>query len=633
MEQVRQDFRCQIFATDIDSNAIEVARTGIYPESIVVDVSPERLKRFFLKEGNFYRAKTEIREMIVFAMQNIINDPPFSKLDLISCRNLLIYLSAELQKKILPLFNYILNEKGVLFLGSSETIGGFVDLFSIFNSKWKFYTRNKPSSANHIVLEFPTAPLINEVPEGVEASNIRENRLPRLAEKMLLNSYAPPCVFINEKYDILYIHGRTGKYLEPAEGEANLNLVDMAREGLKAKLRSAIREALAQKSDIVHKDVRVKDNSGFRTINLIVKPVQSPRAMKGLMMVVFEDVTTAKPLDAEETVTEPARGLDQRILDLEQELSYSKETLQTTIEEVETSNEELKSTNEELQSTNEELQSANEELETSKEELQSLNEELTTVNTELQGKIDDLSQINNDMKNLLDSTNIAILFLDNNLRVRRFTPEATQIINLIQTDVGRPINHIVTNLIYEDLVADARNVLDTLIHREAELQTKDGHWYNMRISPYRTTDNVIDGLVVTFVNVHHQKQSEQSVHAAREYAENILDTVREPFIILDGNLRVISANRSFYRLFRVEPELTEGKLIYDLGNRQWDIPKLRELLEEVISQNTVFEDFEVEHEFPNLGKRVMLLNARRVYQESGKSQMILLAIEDVTERR
>ncbi|MBC8234393.1 PAS domain-containing protein [bacterium] len=633
LEQKR-DFRVQIFATDIDNSAIEIARGGIYPESIAVDVSDDRLNRFFTKEGNNYHIKTEIREMVVFAVQNITKDPPFSKLDLISCRNLLIYFAPELQKKILPLFHYILKENGVLFLGSSETIGGFIDLFSALNNKWKFFTRKDLPSSAQVVVDFPSAYVTAvDIVEQINGAptELRNTSIVRMSERLLLDNYAPPCALINEKYEILYFHGRTGKYLEPAEGEARLDIVEMAREGLKGKLMSAIRESLSRKGTVVHKSLQVKINSGYQMVNVTVKPIGSPEVMKGLMMVVFEDVAPNEHSELSEIKSESSVDMDQRITELEQELNYTKETLHTTIEELETSNEELKSTNEELQSTNEELQSTNEELETSKEELQSLNEELTTVNAELQGKIEQLSDSNNDMKNLLDSTNIATIFLDNDRCIKRFTQEATNIINLIETDIGRPIDHIVSKLIYEYLVEDVNKVLRTLVYEEKEVKTRDGNWYVMRIVPYRTTDNVIDGVVITFVDINEQKQSQQAIQDAREYAENIFETMRTPLIVLNADLQIISANRSFYKTFKVMPSESQEQNIYDLGNRQWDIPKLRELLEEIIPNKTTVENFRVEHHFPDTGRRVMLLNARQVYQESKESQMILVAIEDITE--
>ncbi|MBU1486689.1 PAS domain-containing protein, partial [bacterium] len=457
----------------------------------------------------------EIREMVVFALQDIIKDPPFSKLDLISCRNLLIYMGPELQKRLLPLFHYILKPDGILFLGPSETIGSFVDLFSVFNKEGRFFKRKEVASSVEVRVDFPTMSLVNNLTESQKeeaGEKVKDVSVGKLAERILLDTYAPASVIINENYDILYFYGRTGKYLEPAPGEADLNILEMARQGLKYKLRSCIRCALSKKADVIEKGLRVKTNGKFQMIDLIVKPIKAPKSRQKLMMIIFEDVVSPKHLESIEAAPVSAEGPDQHVTELEQELECTKENLQTTIEELETSNEELKSTNEEMQSTNEELQSSNEELETSKEELQSLNEELTTVNTELHGKIDELSETNNDMKNLLESTYIPIIFLNNDLSIKRFTREATKVIHLIQTDIGRPVGDIASNLIdenNEDLICDTAQVLKTLSSREKEVQTKDGHRYLMRIRPYRTTNNVIDGVVITFVDIHERKTAKE----------------------------------------------------------------------------------------------------------------------------
>jgi two-component system CheB/CheR fusion protein len=432
---------------------------------------------------------------------------------------------------------------------------------------------------------------------------------------------------------VLYIHGHTGKYLEPASGEASLNILRMAREGLRLELTTAIRKAMAQNEVIRRQGVRVRANGETYTLNLIVQPVTEPASMRGLMLVIFEDVPPEDPLEALEVAEDRVSDKDQRIVDLEQELRAKEEYLQTTIEELETSNEELKSTNEELQSANEELQSTNEELETSKEELQSVNEELVTVNIELQKKLEELARVNNDMNNLLAGTDIGTVFVDNGLLIQRFTPAATGVINLIQTDIGRPLGHIVSNLDYGHLVDDVQAVLDSLVPREMEVISKEGCWYLMRITPYRTPENVIEGAVMTFTDITKQKELQEqlreltrTVQAARDFAESIVDTVREPLIVLDAGLRVVSANRSFYRGFLVRPEETEGQLLYELGNRQWDIPELRELLEEILPKQSTFRDFRVTHDFETIGKRTMLLNARQVRQEG----LILLVIADVT---
>ena len=633
MDELKRNFDVQIFGTDIDSDAIDTARAGIYPESISADVNADRLKRFFIKEEGVYKVRKEVREMLVFAPQSIIKDPPFTKLDLLCCRNLLIYLDSKLQEKILPLFNYSLKADGILFLGSSETIGRFADLFSVVDQKWKIYKRKDAPYGAHAIIELPVMPK-RDMPDDTRpqgnSPNPREPNISRFVEKTLLEKYAPPCVIVDQKGEILYLHGQTGKYLAPAPGRPRWNIVDMAREGLKLQLPSAIRKAISQKKDVTYEGLRVKDNGGFILVNLTVRPVSDPQDLQGMIMVVFEDVTTPKQAESGKTKRRSKKNTEIQLEALEQELQHTKENLRTTVEELETSNEELKSTNEELQSTNEELQSTNEELETSKEELQSLNEELVTVNSELEGKIEDLTKSHNDIRNFMDSTEIATIFLDDELRIKRFTPPATKLVNVIETDMGRPIGHISANLAHENLVKDAEEVLKTLVLKETEVRTKDGHWYFMRIFPYRTIENVIDGVVITFVDIHEQKIATEKTREFQEYAESIVDTVREPLIVLNKDLQVVSANRAFFKVFQVSPEETEGRLIYDLGNRQWDIPKLRELLEEIIPDNTSFEGYEVEHKFRKIGPKKMILNARKIIGKTGGAESILLAIEDFT---
>lgn len=631
MSENKLDYKIQIFATDIDNEAVEIARNAIYPESISVDVSPERLRRYFSKEDNSYRVSKKIREMVVFAAQNVIKDPPFSRIDLLSCRNLLIYLGSELQKKLLPLFHYSLNPNGVLFLGSSETIGSFSDLFSTFDNKWKFFKPKMVTPLHPVALGYPGV-----LPDGVgkKAAPVDTGKTPEvslsdLTESILLKAYAPPCVIINEHGNILYFHGRTGKYLEPAPGKANLNIHEMARAGLKLELRTAVRTVINKKNEVYFENLKVKTNGDLQTCNLRVKPVSEPNHMRGMIMVIFEEIVSRELPKAKKKVPVDKECVP-RIEELEFELKSTKEQLQTTVEELEASNEELQSANEELQSSNEELQSTNEELETSKEELQSVNEELMTVNAESQNKIDELSQANDDMHNLLASTDIATIFLDNELRVKRYTPTTAQVIKLIHTDIGRPISDITLTLEYENLENDVREVLKTLIPKEQEVCDKEGKWYLMHILPYRTVENVIEGVVITFVNITAQKQLQQDLMDVQDYVECMLVTVREPLIVLDSDLRVKSANQAFYRQFQVSKDETENRLIYKLGNGQWDIPKLRELLEEILPKNMSFKDFEVEHDFPSIGHKKMLLNAHSIKQSKKDSKLIILSIEDVT---
>ncbi|HEX8989257.1 MAG TPA: CheR family methyltransferase, partial [Rhodocyclaceae bacterium] len=636
MEEMRQDFRVQIYATDLDDDAIAIARAGRYPPNIAQDVSPERLHRFFVKDESGYRVKKEIREMVVFAIQNVIKDPPFTKLDLLCCRNLLIYLEPELQNRLFPAFHYALKPGGALFLSPSESIGNHPELFAAQNRKWKFYRAIHSLASTRAVIASGVAWAADSGAKAPEESmkKTKEPNFAELARRVLLQSYAPASVVTDANGNILYVHGDTGRYLRPAPGQATLNVVDMARDGLQLELRAAV-HAAAQGTPALGREVAIKSDGDVQVASFSVRPLPEADAGERLLLVSFQN---AAPAPAKAAPAKPRRGKPpagtvelQRIEELERELAYTKENLQATIEEQQASNEELKSTNEEMQSTNEELQSTNEELETSKEELQSVNEELVTVNSELQAKIEQLSGMENDMKNLLDNINVGTIFLDEHLRIRRFTREAARVYRLIATDVGRPLSDIKSEVDGEDLLAEARTVLDTLVPCEHEVRTVGGAWYQARIQPYRTLDNVIGGVVLTFTDISKRVEAEQAVQAAKDMAEGIVDTVREPLVVLDQAMRVVTASRSFYLKFRVSPQETVGRVIYDLGNRQWDIPRLRELLETILPRDRAFDDYAVEHDFPVIGRRKMLLNARRIVGKSEEALLILLAMEDAPE--
>jgi two-component system CheB/CheR fusion protein len=502
-----ENFTLQIFATDLDQDAINKARQGSYPANIAADVSPERLSRFFIQEENGYRVSKEIREMVTFATQNVIMDPPFTKLDILICRNLLIYLTPELQKKLLPLFHYSLNTGGVLFLGSSETTGAFTDLFAPLNIKSRLFLR-RDSVLRAELPAFPAAfiPVPTGIPKEFMMLKPAVN-LQSLADQLLLQHFSPPAVLVNDKGDIIYISGRTGKYLEPAAGKANWNIFAMAREGLRFDLGSAFQKALRQKEPITVRGLKVDTNGGTQTVDLTVQAIEEPEALRGMVMIVFTD-TAALPEKKTPRRGKTGAAGSSRVFELEQELQRSREELQTTREEMQSSQEELKSTNEELQSTNEELQSTNEELTTSREEMQSLNEELQTVNAEQQSKMDELARTNNDMRNLLNSTEIVTVFLDNELHVRRFTTGANKLFKLIPGDVGRPLSDIASDLLYPGMTEEAREVLRTLAFTEKQVTTTDGRWFSVRIMPYRTMDDVIGGVVITFADITVAKRLE-----------------------------------------------------------------------------------------------------------------------------
>ena len=633
MDSLKLEFKIQIYATDIDDDAIATARAGLYPANIAIDVSPERLRRFFNKEESGFRIKKEIREQVVFAIQNVIKDPPFTKMDLISCRNLLIYLEVELQNRVIPSFHYALRPDGVLFLSPSEGIGNFIDLFGSIDKKWKIY-RIKPSLASARTLVAQRFAWTGEQTEKDQAEiGIKRDKtnFTELTKRVLLQSFAPPSVITDDKGNIIYVHGDTGKYLQPAQGQLSTNIIDMAREGLQLDLRYAIQNAAVQKRLFIVRDLPVRTNGGIHGVDLTVRPLADPEATRELLLISFQDTVLQSPEKNLRKKRVTAKGESKRVEELEQDLAYTKENLQATIEEMQAANEELKSTNEELQSTNEELQSTNEELETSKEELQSVNEEIITVNSELQAKIEQLTSVQNDMKNLLENVNIGTIFLDDRLTIRRFTREATKVYRLAASDTGRPLADIRSVISDVDLIPDAQAVLDSLIPRERPVRTQNNEWFLVRIMPYRTLENVIDGVVLTFSDITALKAVEAEAQIARDYAQSIVDTVREPLLVMNGNFEVVSASRAFYQTFGVKPEEIEGKTFFTLDNRQWDIPKLHDLLETVLPKDTSFENFEIEHTFPGIGQRTMLLNARRIPGETSAKQLILLAMEDTTQ--
>ena len=645
MDETHMEFKTQIYSTDLDEDAIAVARGGFYPPNITQDVAPERLRRFFTKEDAGFRVKKEIREMVVFATQNVIKDPPFTKLDLLSCRNLMIYLEPELQNRLIPTFHYAMKPGGVLFLSPSESIGNHTELFTPLNRKWKFYQTTPSVASTRAVMSSGLSWTRDNNMKGPDEviAKIKETDFAELTKRMLLQSYAPASVVTNLKGDILFVHGDTGKYLRPAPGQATLNVVEMARDGLQLELRAAIHNAADKGTPTLNREVTFGKHGEFHSVSFSVRSLPYPDAGQSLLLVSFQEVPiqkTAQPASVSPELSKPARGKraagtnDQlRVEELERELAYTKENLHATIEEQQASNEELKSTNEEMQSTNEELQSTNEELETSKEELQSVNEELVTVNAELQDKIEQLAGMQNDMKNLLDNINIGTVFLNDALHIKRFTREATRVYRLVASDVGRPLTDIKSDIEGDDMLVDAQAVLDSLVPREREVRTVSGACYLARIQPYRTLDNVIDGVVLTFTDITKRIQAEAAGEKAQNLAESIVDTVREPLLVLDGALKVVSASRSFFQNFRVTKEETLGRQLYELGNRQWDIPKLRELLETILPGNQILEGYQVEHEFPGIGRRKMLLNARHITGKTDEAQLILLAIEDVTERK
>ena len=576
MEKLKQRFSLQIFASDIDDYAIATARAGLYPGSIATDVSRERLARFFTPAGDSYRIHKSIRDMILFSSQNVISDPPFSKVDLISCRNLMIYLDANLQKDLIPLFHYALNPGGLLFLGTSETTGVSGDLFAVLDRKSKLYQRKENSyGAQRPLFGRYIPPMTARMDTTHRAAGTKSAipvKLPLkvLTENALLQKVTPPGALVNRQGDILYMHGKTGMYLELGPGEVGLpNIVKMAREGLRAKIATALRKAATAKESVSYPLVRFKTNGHFSFVNLSIHPVatgdETAPAVpleESLFLVVLEE---AQPTENAGTESPPATSdasidADARITVLKDELRSQEEYLQSANEELESSTEELQSANEEMQSVNEELQSSNEELETSKEELQSLNEELLTVNTELQTKVEELSRSNNDNKNLLAGTGIGTVFVDHQLRIMRYTPPAGKLINLIESDVGRPVTHVVSNLAgYDRLSADIKSVLDTLLPKEVEVRTDSGEAYLMHILPYRTMNNVIEGAVITFVEITQLKKLHVDIMKLKEDAlqnansqlrlATVVRDARDAITVQDMDGRIMAWNPGAERMY------------------------------------------------------------------------------------
>lgn len=633
-----------IFGTDIDAQAIEKARHALYPQNIAADVGPARLKRFFANEHNHYRVTREIRDSVVFAEQNILRDPPFSTLDLLVCRNLLIYLKTEAQNKLFPLFHYTLDKGGILFLGTSESVSRHPELFKIVNKTFSIYRKKNggvrpPVEFRSWAREFRAADEASRSPGHRRGAAVPPS-IAQAVEIELVKAYTPACVIVNQNGEIVHIHGRTGNYLEPAPGRPNMQIADMAREGLRFALMKALRQAAEHNREVRERGLRVKTDGEDRLVDLTVRHMEgSP--LKGCLMVVFEE----PPLPMSKKVRRTPRSLHESTrpynVELEQELVRVQQDYRSAMEELETSNEELRSVNEEMHSSNEELQSTNEELESSREELQSLNEELNTVNSELHGKIVELKETHAAITSVLNSTRIAIVFLDNDLRVKRFTEETARLVNLIDSDIGRPIGHISFNLEYEDLPHKIHQVLQDLKAIEEEVHTRDGHWYRMRIMVHRTAEHAVEGVVLTFVNIdeqqaaqeHVERLSAQAVAAARRYADSIIDTVCESLLVLNGKMTILTANRSFCETFGYASGEVVGQNLFELGQRAWDIDVLREVLEQIARDGQPFENFLIEHRFPASGDKKLLFNGRLLHEENDSESKTLLAIVDVTATR
>ncbi|MFH6971576.1 chemotaxis protein CheB [Flavobacterium petrolei] len=622
-----KSIKLQIFATDLDLLSIEKARKGFFYSSIIKDISPERITKFFTLENDGYRVNTFIREMIVFAPHNVTKDPPFTKLDLLTCRNMLIYMEPELQNKLIMLFNYSLNQGGIMMLGTAETVASSIKGFEVVDSKLKFYKRISKS----VSPEFSNFPSSYSQTKRVTIDTMKETKvvenIQTLTDQILLQRFAPASVLVNSKGDIIYITGRTGKYLEPVAGKANWNVHAMAREGLRNELPGAFRKALQSFEPVYIDNIKIVENGGFHFINLTVQQIESPDALKGMIMVVFTDIpTSTESVSGTSKSRKQSATLKQQ--ELETELKRSNEDLNSVREEMQTSQEELKSTNEELQSTNEELQSTNEELTTSKEELQSLNEELQTVNTELQSKLVDFEQANNDMKNLLNSTEIATLFLDKELNIRRFTDPVTKIFKLRAIDTGRPFTDLVCDLKYPEMVSNALEVIKTLAPIQKEVATIDGRYYYVRIMPYRTLDDRIDGLVITFTDISAAKKAEKSLKLENQY-RRLFESAKDGILILNYETgKIIDVNPFLVGMLGYSHEQLIEKSIWEIGSLK-DIVTNKDKFSELQKKEFIrYENLPLE---TAKGRKINVEFVSNVYLVNNK-KVIQCIIRDISDR-
>ncbi|MEP0873742.1 ATP-binding protein [Trichocoleus desertorum AS-A10] len=631
----------QIFATDISEAALNKARVGFYLENQLGGVSPDRFNRFFVPISGGYQISSNLRELCVFARHNLGGDPPFSNLDLISCRNVLIYLSDTLQERIMSLFHYSLNLNGFLMLGTSESIKTASDLFTSVHESAKIYARKLTLTRPLFSFTTRSYPLVSgESQQRIGETNTNTFDLAREVAQLISNRYAPVSVVVNDQMRILDLRGDTDPYLKLPPGTTDLNLLLMAREGLAMPLRTAFYQAQTQNISVRQEQIQLELGEHSTCLNLEVIPFQPTIANELYFLVIFEAVLppvtpfTATPVERREL-----EDLEREIIQLRQALSASTQRelsaqahLQAVIQEHNYLNQSLRVANEEILSSNEELQSTNEELQTAKEEIQATNEELTTTNEELRNRNLQQNRDNSDLNNFIDSLSVPILMLTNDLRIRRFTPTAQRLFNFISTDVGRPFNDFRTDFDVSHLESMTLEVLETLNTREQEIQTQSGYWYSLRIRPYRTTENQIDGVTMVFLDIDALKRHAAVLEAERNYAEAIVETVQTPLVVLDAELRVKTVNRAFYNMFQVSEAETKQSFWFELGNRQWNIPQLRSLLEEVSTSNRQVQNFEVDHHFEQIGHKTMLLNACKL-QRADNADMILLAIADITERK
>jgi two-component system, chemotaxis family, CheB/CheR fusion protein len=633
----------QIFATDINDQSIAIARAGVYKPSAVENISPERLRRFFIEVNGEYQISKLVRESCIFAKHNLFSDPPFSRLDLISCRNLLIYLGKTLQKKVMQTLHYGLHSSGFLLLGTSETANPTLNLFSPIDKKYKIYAK-KPSLAIPN-LDFPRIRELSFISSQQPMTDLpaTDSDLKQIADEIVLQRHAPAGVIINANLEILQFRGNTSPYLHPAPGKSSFKLMKMVQVDLRAKLRAAIHQAKKLQAPIdcqvevtdQNLQMNAVDAAARKLISCEVIPLPVTGTVEGYFLILFE--TTMATVAERSLVQTATRKVKPTLIELEnirlkQELAAIQEQLQILIDEQEAVSQDFRAAGEEILSSNEELQSTNEELETAKEEIQGANEELITVNEELRSRNLQAIQLNNDLINVLSSVQLPILIVGIDLRIGRFTPMAERLFNLISTDVGRSFNDIRHNLNISNLDILILQTIDTLTIYQQDIQDLSGHWYHLTVRPYKTRENQIVGATIVLVDVHELICQEQEIQASRDYAVAIVETIREPLIVLDCNFCVVTANHAFYQMFQLAQHQVEGQLLDTIGNGQWQIPELKSRLEDLLHNNTQFQDFEIEHNFEQMGWKTLLLNGRQIIHV-GEQKLLLLAIEDITQRK
>jgi two-component system CheB/CheR fusion protein len=634
LDERNDNVTVQVFATDISETAIEQARAGLYPLTIAEDLSEDRLRRFFTKADGHYRINKGIRDLCVFARQDLTRDPPFSKLDLILCRNVLIYLGQAVQNRLISVFHYALKPSGVLVLGSAETIGPHTDLFSVADKKHRVYRKKLVETPADMQFSVPyIRPTPSRGKRGGE--DVRSgSSVQSEANRLILDRYSPPGVIVNDDLRIVQFRGQTGRFLEPAPGDASLNLLKMCREGLLHGLRTAIQNAKKKDGPVRREGLRVKTNGDFTTVTIEVIPLSAQHEGRHYLLLFREVVTPLPPPQLKvhrgrKSGKAAAPELEQEVERLQKELIASREYLQSIIQDLEAANEELQSANEEILSSNEELQSTNEELDTAKEELQSTNEELNTVNEELHGRNDELARSNSDLINLLNGVQIAIVIVASDLRIRRFTPMAERVLNLIPGDIGRPISQIKPNINFPDLERLIQQVIDTITVEHRDVHDAQGRLFSLTIRPYKNVDNRIDGAVLALFDIDEARRNEYQALEAREYAEAILAAVRHPLAVLDEQLRIRTVNSAFTELFGLARDAVEDRSLFELDGEAWRRPDVRAALESVVKDGRDLERFELEHKFRGVGTKRLRISTRRV-EGNSQRKLILLELEDGT---